>query len=85
MASRDEILVTDFGPGSSTCGPRPVRRERLPKVDPNGLNKASTKALPTGSCPSRWALLGGRSQKVNPANFGQSLGLLGQESIHSEK
>lgn len=85
MASRDEILVTDFGPGSSTHGPRPVQRERLPKVDPDGLNKASTKALLTGSCPSRWALLRGRSQKVNPANFGQSLGLLGQESIRREK
>lgn len=80
MASRDEILVTDFGPGSCTGRGPWVLRERLPKADPNGLNKASTEALPSGSCPSRWALLGGRSQKVNPANFGQSLGLLGRRA-----
>lgn len=80
MASRDEILVTDFGPGSCTGRGPWVLRERLPKADPNGLNKASTEAPPSGSCPSRWALLGGRSQKVNPANFGQSLGLLGRRA-----
>lgn len=72
MVPRHEILVTDFDAGSSIRGPRPVGREHLPKVDLNDLNKASTKALPTGSCPSRRALLGGRSLNANPANFGQN-------------